>query len=33
MRPTAEMIEDNLEVKIPVFELPRATIRKLRQAY
>jgi hypothetical protein len=29
----AEMIEDNLDMKVPVFEFPRTTIRKIREQY
>jgi hypothetical protein len=31
MQIAAEMVEDNLEAKIPMLELPRTTVRRLRQ--
>jgi len=31
MRETAELVEDNLETKIPLLELPRTTVRRLRE--
>jgi hypothetical protein len=31
MRVTAELIEDNLEARIPLLELPRTTVRRLKQ--
>jgi hypothetical protein len=31
MRATAEMIEGNLEVKVPLLELPRTTVWRLRR--
>ncbi len=30
MRIVAEMIEDNVEAKIPLLELPRTTVRRLK---
>ena len=30
MRTVAEMIEDNLETKVPLLELPRTTVRKVK---
>jgi len=31
MRATAGLIEDNLETKIPLLDLPRTTMRRLRE--
>ena len=31
MRATAELIDDNLETKIPLLELPRTTVRWLTE--
>jgi len=31
MRTAAEIVEDNLERKVPLLELPRTTVRRLKQ--